>query len=219
MGLFDAIGSAVGAGLAYEGVKETNQANKDINNANNTFSAQQADINRNFQERMSDSQYQRQMADMRLAGLNPILAASNGGGAGTPSGSAASAGPSPTFQNPMASAVSSAQSVAQTANSIASADLTRQLALKASAETKSIDVSSAKNAATAPIYRAAGEATTKGLSLWDKFVPLAWSALSAVPQKLGGALYNGREYYRAAHKRPSVKTSWGASGAPADWQP
>lgn len=52
---------------------------------NNQFNAEQARINREFQERMSNSAYQRAMADMRLAGLNPILAYQQGG-AGTPGG-------------------------------------------------------------------------------------------------------------------------------------
>lgn len=57
------------------------------------FNSREAQKDRDWQERMSNTSYQRVVEDLKLAGLNPILAYDNGG-ASTPSGSSASSSPS-----------------------------------------------------------------------------------------------------------------------------
>lgn len=54
------------------------------------FNAQEAAKNRDWQRMMSNTAHQREVADLKAAGLNPVLSAMNGNGASVTSGATAS---------------------------------------------------------------------------------------------------------------------------------
>jgi len=95
LGMADTIG-------AYYGTKDTNKTNAEIARETNRANAEIAQRQMDFQQQMSNSAYQRSMADMKAAGLNPMLAYQQGG-ASTPAG-AGIAAVSPSYQSPLGAA-------------------------------------------------------------------------------------------------------------------
>ncbi|AXH77652.1 MAG: DNA pilot protein [Microviridae sp.] len=92
-----------------------------INEQNIAWAKQQ----QQWTEQMSNSAFQRQLADMKAAGLNPMLAAKNAGGASTPPAIQA-----PILGNPALAGAQAYGNIAQGASSLANAASTRFGAVK-----------------------------------------------------------------------------------------
>ncbi len=99
--------AAIGAGAALAGGIASIFGQSSANKNNLKIAREQMD----FQERMSGSAYQRAVADMKLAGINPMLAYMQGG-ASSPGGQTA------TMQNVAGGASASAQGAMRLSNEI-----------------------------------------------------------------------------------------------------
>lgn len=100
-GLIGPVLGAVGSGML------SNAGQRDANDRSIDFARERM----NWEERLSSTAHQREVADLRAAGLNPILSA--GGGASTPSGA------SPMISSELEGAANSAQALPRLAADLA----------------------------------------------------------------------------------------------------
>lgn len=186
--------------------------NADQANLNRDWATQQAGIIRDWEANMANTAYQRSMADMRAAGLNPILAAHNGGAATPnapmPSGSMAGSGapsspmPSPTtipMQNSLAAAVSGATDAARAIGQVQNLN----------AQTDKTEADTAVSRAQEELTRA-GTLRTLAQTESEKGQPAMQAAQRALWQLQGGAHSAGAFESRESGYRHRAETarSW-----------
>lgn len=132
--LIGAGGSLVGGMMGASGQGATNAQQMAMFQQQMQFNAAEGQRNREFQKEMSSTAYQRSMADMRAAGLNPILAA-GGGGASTPGGAQGSIGGGPQLGNPEAEMGRGVAAAAESAMRVAGIKLQNEQAKQADSQT------------------------------------------------------------------------------------
>lgn len=105
-----AAGAMAGSALmGYIQNRENIAMQKDTNAMNAAMAREQMA----FQERMSNTAHQREMEDLRNAGLNPILSATGGSGASVPSGTSSTAvAPKSQFAEALSGSINSGLSLA-----------------------------------------------------------------------------------------------------------
>lgn len=183
--MMGALGMA-GPVLGYIGQRETNASNESIAadatsanmheaQRNREFQMSQTSAQMAFQERMANTAHQREMEDMKKAGINPLMTAKSGG-APAPSGAAASGSQgsavSATMQNPNAHLEGLITSGLQ--------------AMKTAADTDNVRMQTAVMSKGIPEAEAKNAAWNKAKMYWDKVEQMLRNTARDAKNSYGG---------------------------------